>query len=130
MKRKQFIKQLMAVGVQRDSAVCIAEWSALTNRPYVQTLGRVLNTRAWLIGNIYTPENTVNIKGLGRCLRPIPSELPPHIFDALKRQREKVATMDALVRVISATTGGRHYGYTAKVALVDELAGAGGGGHD
>lgn len=130
MKRKKFIKQLMAVGVQRDSAACLAEWSAATNRPYFQTLGRVLNTRAWLIGNIYAPENTVHIKGLDRCLRPIPAELPPHMFDTLKRQREKVATMDALVRVISATTGGHQYGNAAKVALVDELAGAGGGGHD
>ena len=104
MKRKHFIKQLMAVGISPRSAAAFAEWAAVTGREYFKTLGALLNLRAWLIANTYRPDRVVYIERLQQCLQPIPPTLPSDMYSALRRRREKVATLDAMVKTISGVT--------------------------
>lgn len=133
MTRKKFIKQLMAVDISPHSAAAFAEWVALTGRGYFKTLGDVLNVRAYLISHTYRPDKVVRIRSMHQTLQPIPPDLPHHLYESLKRERYKIATLDAIVSTIrgaslqSAMAGKRGLGYTASVCLVDEIHAAGGG---
>ena len=49
MKRKQFIKQLMGNGIQRNRADQVAAVSRARSLPYVKGLGQYLNTYAMLL---------------------------------------------------------------------------------
>lgn len=134
MTRKKFIKQLMAVDISPHSAAAFAEWVALTGRRYSKILGDVLNVRAYLIGHIYRPDKAVRIKNMHQVLLPIPEGLPRHLYESLKRERYKIATLDAIVSTIRGASlqdtmaGKRGLGYTAGVCLVDEIHTAAGGG--
>lgn len=134
MKRKKFIKQLMAVDISPRSAAAFAEWVALTGRGYLRTLGDVLNVRAYLISHTYRPDNAVKIKGMHQVLLPIPTELPRKLYESMKRERYKIATLDAMVGVMhghslpAVMNGKRSLGYTASICLADEIHTAAGGG--
>lgn len=49
MKRKQFIKQIMGAGIDRNSAAQVAAASRARSMPYVKGLGLFLNTYAMLL---------------------------------------------------------------------------------
>lgn len=49
MKRKQFVKQIMAVGIDRNDAAQVAAVSRARGLPYMKGLGLFLNTYAMLL---------------------------------------------------------------------------------
>lgn len=49
MKRNKFIKQIMAVGIERNRAASVAAASRSRGLPYAKGLGLYLNTYAMLL---------------------------------------------------------------------------------